>query len=460
MTAESIIEALKVKVLADLSGLEPSTAPASIRATIAVGSISPLPWLHAQKGTPKLYIGDRDGRLRLAAVGSADTISSTTPLSFTELDERIQAVLASGAEDLRYFGGSSFLPTPLTGTDWEAFGCHHYHVPRFELHLAPDQTATLACNVVVHPGADLAAVEQELQADFRMLTLSEKPLGAAPVDIVSRRDQPDQELWQQNITDLLTELADDSALDKVVMARETCFQLTQAVAPCRMLDQLMRVTPGCLHFLLQLDAEHAFIGATPEILYHRKGDGIETAAIAGTRRRGKTPEEDEKLTDELLANDKERREHLFVMDRIRTALDALCLGSLTDPEVAVLKLSGIQHLCQFFRGRLLPTTDDGDLLEALHPTPAVGGVPTAAALDCIASAEPFRRGWYASPLGWFGADSAGFAVGIRSALLVRDTLRVYAGAGIVNGSDPEREWVELENKISGFMNALAGPDNS
>jgi len=196
------------------------------------------------------------------------------------------------------------------------------------------------------------------------------------------------------------------------------------------------------------------MGASPERLYRRTGRAIETEALAGTRPRGEGAA-DEALRAELLADDKERREHRIVVDGIREALAGLCVNVREDPTISVLQLRNCQHLFETVEGVLANGVTDGDVLRALHPTPAVGGTPTVDAVRWIAALEPFDRGWYAGPVGWIGRDSAEFAAAIRCGLACGDSLRVYSGAGIVAGSTPEREWAEIENKMSNFLEALA-----
>jgi menaquinone-specific isochorismate synthase len=118
--------------------------------------------------------------------------------------------------------------------------------------------------------------------------------------------------------------------------------------------------------------------------------------------------------------------------------------------LTILKLNQVQHLYTQCQGILKPDLTDADILPKLHPTPAVGGFPRTQALQLIEELEPFARGWYAAPVGWVGFDCAEFAVAIRSGLVDLDRLLLFAGAGIVIGSQPEAEWAEIENKIRHF----------
>jgi menaquinone-specific isochorismate synthase len=246
----------------------------------------------------------------------------------------------------------------------------------------------------------------------------------------------------------------DRALDKVVLARRVGLDLGTALDPFLVLRHLRQATPGCFHFAVQPAGGAAFIGASPERLFRRRGDRVVSEAVAGTRPRGETPEADAALRDELLESPKERREHAFVQDAIRTELEALCTD-VDDPQPpSDLALTRERHLHAPLAGTLRPDTSTLDLLDALHPTPAVGGVPTDEALAAIRTQEPFDRGWYAGPVGWLGADAAEFAVAIRSGLVQHSRLALFSGAGIVEGSKPDREWEEIEQKIGDFASIL------
>ncbi len=221
-----------------------------------------------------------------------------------------------------------------------------------------------------------------------------------------------------------------------------------------MLSKLKEVEPNAYHFYIQPQAGSAFIGATPERLYKRQHQFIETEAVAGTCQRGATPEQDERLAKHLLLSDKDYREHIMVRNNIKAVLAPLCQYFEVKDQVELIKQSKVQHLYSYLHGQLLENISDLQLLNILHPTPAVGGLPRDSALKHIEKLEPFDRGWYAGPVGWVGKDAAEFAVGIRSGLLNGKSLRLFAGAGVIQGSIPQLEWDEMETKISAFMSAL------
>ena len=214
--------------------------------------------------------------------------------------------------------------------------------------------------------------------------------------------------------------------------------------------------PNSYHYCFQLDKGIAFWGASPERLYKRSGDKIFVEAIAGTRSRGNSKEEDEFLGDELMNSEKDRREHEFVVKNVKQALERLGCSVQKNGRVSLLKLDKVQHLSLSIQGILPKDISDGDILTTLHPTSAVGGSPTDNALKYIHSHEPFCRGWYAGPVGWLGNDSVEFAVAIRSGIIDGSQMDVYTGAGIISGSKPEEEWQEMDTKFNSFIGKVLG----
>jgi isochorismate synthase EntC len=160
------------------------------------------------------------------------------------------------------------------------------------------------------------------------------------------------------------------------------------------------------------------------------------------------------LAEHLLSSPKDRLEHYYVVEDMLRCLDRLCDRLDAGASPHVLELATLQHLMTRARGHLKSGTTTGDILATLHPSPAVGGSPRDAALAAIRELEPNSRGWYAGPVGWYARDQAEFAVAIRSALLTENEMCVFAGAGIVQGSTPDDEWQETENKALAFLNAL------
>lgn len=182
---------------------------------------------------------------------------------------------------------------------------------------------------------------------------------------------------------------------------------------------------------------------------------ISSEALAGTRARGKTRADDFQIGQDLLLSIKEDTEFTIVRESIKKKLEMICDKVVVNPSKALRKLPRVQHLSAQLAARLRNEDDEFDILNALHPSPAVCGLPTEEARQFIRDYESFDRGMYAGPVGWFGGAESEFAVGIRSALLGKGySTLVYAGAGIVEGTNPSFEWDELDLKASQFAKLL------
>ena len=244
------------------------------------------------------------------------------------------------------------------------------------------------------------------------------------------------------------------ALRKVVLARAVDLLADVDLDVGGVLRRLRAVYPSCLRF-----AVDGLVGASPELLVARRGDVIAAQPMAGTTARLGDPAVDAQLAARLLASDKDRAEHQVTIDRVEEALLPFCsyLDAQADPQVVAV--ANVQHLATKVEGRLShPGATVLDLVGALHPTPAVGGDPTAAALAAIERLEPRGRGRYAGPVGWCdGSGDGEFAVGIRSAEIDGPRARLYAGVGVVADSEPEAELAESQAKLQAMLGALIRP---
>jgi menaquinone-specific isochorismate synthase len=222
------------------------------------------------------------------------------------------------------------------------------------------------------------------------------------------------------------------------------------------LERLQALYPSCMIFSV-----NGFVGASPELLIRRNGRDVESHPLAGTVARSGDVHGDEVLVARLMASAKARREHAAVVDAVASALAPLC-EELRVPETpSVLGLRNVSHLATHIRGRLwgsTPAPGALDLVRMVHPTPAVGGVPTEAALRYLQKVEGFDRGCYAGPVGWVDANGDGtWAIGIRCAEIEGPNARIFAGNGIVAGSDPREELAETQLKLQALLAALVRP---
>lgn len=263
---------------------------------------------------------------------------------------------------------------------------------------------------------------------------------------------------------------------KLVLARSLAVDHDLDFELPEFLERLRALYPSCTLVAVGRGRD-TFLAATPETLVRVAGRRLETAALAGSAPRGRTPEEDARLAADLLASEKERAEHAHVVDALRAALAPRCEALSVPPAPTLRALFGIQHLESRIEGTLAARAGDGvgdgdgdaidvlDLVAALHPTPAVAGAPSEAAAVWLRRHEGLERGWYAAPIGWLDGQGGGaFCVGLRSALIRNGVgsvgqsgasrARLFAGAGIVSGSLPEQELVETRIKLRALLAPL------
>ena len=420
-----------------------------VRVVAPLPRMDPFRWLQAQEIPAKLYWSGREGQVETAAVGEADVCMSPAPADDTALRRHLAPVLAACDPQVRYYGGLRFDPAQPSEAAWSPFGAYRFVLPRFELRCR-DDSASLACNLVLP--RDAACANTILDQIDRLTLPSIGPAPDVPMPIL-RTDRPDTDGWRRMIEWALQAFT-GTRLDKVVFARKASFGFAEALDPVALLENLKAGTPDCFHFYFQPADGVAFVGASPERLFRRRGRRIESEAVAGTRPRGASATEDAHLLEELLQSDKDRREHEYVRISIREELAPLADAFHLDAEPSEMKLASGRHLVSRVRATLRDDVTSLDVLNALHPTPAVGGYPSADAIAAVQAREPFDRGWYAGPIGWIGPDAAEFAVGIRSGLVQARRLSLYSGAGIVEGSTPGAEWDEIEHKIVDFIKVL------
>lgn len=257
---------------------------------------------------------------------------------------------------------------------------------------------------------------------------------------------PDKLAWR-TLVHYCLEHIQKQHLEKIVLARKTTLQFEKKIDPLQVLDHLQkRHSATATVFCIRFDAERTFLGATPEKLFLRKGSAISCDAIAGTRPKARG--------HELWDSKKDRKEFDLVKHFVNDRLQPLCTTGGFASKDTLLDAGFVQHLSNCFNGQLKDGVSDKLLLQQLHPTPAVGGWPQDAALELIEEVELFDRGWYASPFGLTNGESTEAAIGIRSALIDGNCMHLFAGAGIVEGSDPDQEWDELESKTALFRSFL------
>lgn len=405
-----------------------------------------------------------------AGWGEAARIDAAGPQRFSDLRRAGDALLGSvierrapgceAAPAPRLYGGLRFTPAEAAAATesgpWSAFPDASFVLPRW------------LCTGDAQRGyLQLAARQSELRNPAKLLAelaQLEQALGPAAatenIEFNPKRGELAElspHLWQQLIEDALRRI-DTGELLKVVAARQSHLRAAGSFDVAAVLAALRSQYPECTRFAFQRGAA-VFLGATPEKLVERRDRQVLADALAGScpRAAAADAQTDDATAAALLADDKERREHQHVVAAIRSTLAGRCDSVQAAPEPGVRRLRNVLHLWTPVQAELRQDAHVLELLAVLHPTPAVCGVPRDAAARWIATREPAPRGWYAAPVGWFDGRGDGvFCVGIRSAVVELEQAWLFAGAGIVAGSDPAKEYRETAAKQRAMLAALGG----
>ncbi|MGF1540322.1 MAG: isochorismate synthase MenF [Pleurocapsa sp.] len=329
-------------------------------------------------------------------------------------------------------------------------------LPRFQI-AKKNKTCWLIINFPLAESQDKKNIRERLEKSIKIIDWRE----LEKLEISSDRDTfaipstetKNSDYFKSVVTSALNSIAVDE-FSKIVIAHTTDIQSSEPFQLIASLNNLRKIHPDCYIFSTSNGKGQNFIGASPERLISIQNKQLVSDALAGSAPRGKTTSEDAHLASLLLKSRKEKREHQAVSDFIMERLRSLGLKPQQLP-LQLLKLSSIQHLWTPIYAHLPGDIEPLEIIEQLHPTPAVAGVPTAIVCNKIRDYEQFDRSLYAAPLGWI--DSQGnceFVVGIRSALIDGNCARLYAGAGIVSGSNPNKEFAEVQLKLQSLIDAL------
>jgi isochorismate synthase len=391
-----------------------------------------------------------------SGVGAACVLIATGETRFAQIRDRAEtlfrelvAISLDGGPvpDPKLVGAFAFQSARVTSALWRDFGDARFVLPR----IAYTRRAEHAWLTITASRHELSSVEGRARLAREAAAALESlhsPLSADSPETIDMVTNDDAEtLWRQLVTGIRGEIA-AGRLEKVVAARRIVLHGTRLPHPARVLERLRIEASGCMRFALSVD-KRTFLGASPERLVKRSNFNVWTEAVAGS-----TNGNDPMRRVALLLNEKERAEHTIVVREIRAALARICESVIeTGPEVHQLR--HVAHLRTRFDGRLAVDRHVLDLVAQLHPTSAVGGTPRSAALAWLSEHENADRGLYAGPFGAFDRHGNGeFAVAIRSGLLAADGAHLFAGAGIVDGSEARSELRETRWKLRSLLAAV------
>jgi isochorismate synthase len=273
--------------------------------------------------------------------------------------------------------------------------------------------------------------------------------------VVRIRAEPEPGAYQRMVADALRGI-EAGSLEKVVLARTLLVESDTRLVARVLARRLRAVDPDCYVFAASLPSGGDLIGASPELLLRRRGGAVFSDPLAGTARRSRDPVEDARVAQTLMDAVKERREHRLTAEAVADSLAPFCVSLEVDAQPSLSATATLWHLRTSVRGRLREDAPDAlSLAAALHPTPAVCGTPTDLARQVIRELEPFERGFYAGIVGWVdGRGDGEWAVTLRCAEVSGRAATLYAGAGIVAGSDPVEEDRETEAKFDTVLRAI------
>ena len=273
------------------------------------------------------------------------------------------------------------------------------------------------------------------------------------IAILENDPRPDGRVWRNTAREIRRSIT-NGPNQKVVFAHARDIKLNRPLDRRTAIECVRAENPESYIVYVEPEPNHCFVTATPERLVRKHGSSVHTEALAGSTRRGRDCQEDLQFADALDESHKNSQEHSLVVAAITETLESLG-GDVEVGPRRVTKLTRVQHLKTPINAVCPQQHSIFSLVDRLHPTPAVGGTPTASALDTINRFEPFGRGWYAAPVGWMDANGDGvFTIGIRSGVFTKTNGRIFAGAGIVAESDVHEEWDECQLKYRPLIDAF------
>lgn len=450
------------KLYRSIATIDSSQSSQLVSVTTEIEEVKPLAFYQAGntfKGE-RFYWSSADRSFTLVGIGEACKIESNEEgfqltqkqwgelLNHAEIDN---VTNASGTGPVA-FGGFAFDPYKQASATWSDFPNSSTVVPRFLLTKSGTKYF-ITINALLSPEDSTDLYYQELVN--QCTTLLEKEFEQSSEPQLIQQEEVAPEEWKRIVRETTEEIK-AGKLGKVVLAREMIATFSSDIYIASLLNTLQEQQHQSYVFAYER-GDSCFVGATPERLVKLEERELLSTCLAGTIARGETVEEDRYLGNQLLQDNKNLQEHEFVVNMIKAAVETCCHDVDVPDHPVLYPLRNLQHLYTPVRGKLYNGYTILDIVKQLHPTPALGGYPIKESIEFIREKEPFHRGWYASPIGWFDArDNGEFAVAIRSALITHNQAVLFSGCGIVEDSHPEAEYEETAIKFLPMLHALGG----
>lgn len=416
-----------------------------------------------EKRSTSEHLDPIEGSSAIAAFGKATSLTVNGTNRFYQAEQFTEKCLRNtikvGNLNLpfsgpHFFNSFTFFEQPNTQVSY--FPAATVFLPRWQVSRQGDR-CTIVVNLEVNAVTNLEIVVNQIWAEFGKIRSLEHQSSSIQLNnsgSFQQRDTTSANHLKDSVLSALKSIQ-ASQFQKIVLAHAIDVTSPQPFDLVGSLRNLRQLYPDCYVFCVGNGQGQNFIGASPERLLSLHDRELLTDALAGSSPRGKTALEDAKLAQNLLSNAKEIWEHQVVINFLTQRLSHLGLTPRFTLRPRLLRLSNIQHLRTPIRARVPANIHLLKILAELHPTPAVAGAPREIACQHIQQYEKFERSLYAAPLGWLDHKGNGeFIVGIRSALVNSCQARLFAGAGIVAGSDPHKELTEIQLKLQALLQAL------
>ena len=436
-----------------------------------VDSIDPLAYLEMrwQSHSFQYYWEKPADEFAIAAGEELLNISASGPNRFNDINRKFQSVrdettsysaVSHPYSGMLFLGGFSFFDQ-IEDTDWDSFEPASFTVPKWML-VKDGKFNIVTINIELEafdlPEKLFQHLQDEIDRIEQSISLNTQQNGSKTINKSAGHsislNGSGRENWISSV-DEAKKMISNQTFDKLVLARQASISLTADIVPTQILNKLRQEYTCCYNFLIHQPSNKTFLGSTPERLGAFRNQLLLTEALAGSIDRGKTATEDTILERNLSSSQKDQNEHHFVVQDIEERLASFVNSIERSREPEIKKLANVQHLYTPIRAQLKENTNLFEVIDQLHPTPAVGGYPWEDAEKFISKLEDFERGWYAGPVGWFNGSGDGeFAVAIRSGFFTPSKAYFFAGCGIVSNSNAEAEWQETNLKLKPMLSAL------
>lgn len=432
--------------------------------TEKINRIHPIHFFQAAKQTNKNRIFWTNHTQDFVVVGIGNACKMIAKDSRFEITERRWTTLVNEAiihnpykvegTGILSFGGMSFDPRKKQSNLWKKFPPIQMVVPEFTLIKNKDDyyfTTTIVVHKNDQPMQMIQMIDEQKELLFDIDEM------ASSSTYIIKQEEIETEQWMATVEKAIKEIKENRA-KKIVLAREMRLQLSKDAEIGVVLQKLIETQENSYVFAFE-QGEDCFVGASPERLVKIEGNQLLSTCLAGTAPRGKTITEDKEIAKQLLSDDKNLEEHLYVVRMIKSKIKKYCTNINIPEQPIAYPLKNLQHLYTPVSATLKPEASVFNIIKEIHPTPALGGVPREKSLHFIREHELLDRGWYGAPIGWIDSNHNGeFAVAIRSGLIQGNEVSLFAGCGVMKDSDPFVEYEETNMKFLPMLNVLEDND--